>query len=221
MNTDFTKEWIASVIVLLLVLITRIVVSKLVRRYAKSSQIIEKRANLVIKYLHILLSILMVIAFVLIWGVDKKAIFLTVSSITTVVGVAMFATWSILSNITAGVILFFFFPFRIGDTIKIHDKDFPVEGEILDVRKSSEYLSEHVVDVENAPLDFINDSMLKINKDKTYFVHCAGGYRSMIFNSTLRARGYDNLIDVNGGFKAIKESEKFDLTEYVCPTTLL
>jgi rhodanese-related sulfurtransferase len=78
-----------------------------------------------------------------------------------------------------------------------------------------------VIDVENAPLDFINNSMLKINKDKTYFVHCASGYRSMIFNSTLRARGYDNLIDVKGGFKGIKESGEFALTEYICPTTLL
>jgi glyoxylase-like metal-dependent hydrolase (beta-lactamase superfamily II)/rhodanese-related sulfurtransferase len=95
------------------------------------------------------------------------------------------------------------------------------EGEIIDVRKNSEYLSEHIVEAENAPLDFINDSMLKINKDKTYFVHCAGGYRSMIFNSTLRARGYENLIDVNGGFKAIKESEKFKISDYVCPSTLL
>lgn len=95
------------------------------------------------------------------------------------------------------------------------------EGEIIDVRKNSEYLSEHIVDVENAPLDLINESMLKINKEKTYFVHCASGYRSMIFISTLRARGYENLIDVQGGFKAIKESEKFKLSEYVCPTTLL
>jgi rhodanese-related sulfurtransferase len=77
------------------------------------------------------------------------------------------------------------------------------------------------MNVENAPLDFINESMLKINKDKTYFVHCASGYRSMIFISTLRARGYNNLIDVKGGFKGIKESEKFQLTEYVCPSTLL
>jgi rhodanese-related sulfurtransferase len=95
------------------------------------------------------------------------------------------------------------------------------EGEIIDVRKNSEYLSEHVIDAENAPLDFINDSMLKIDKNKTYFVHCAGGYRSMIFNSTLRARGYDNLIDINGGFKAIKESEKFQVSDFVCPSTLL
>ena len=95
------------------------------------------------------------------------------------------------------------------------------QGEIIDVRKTSEYLSEHILEVENAPLDFINDSMLKINHDKTYFVHCASGYRSMIFISTLKARGYQNLIDVQGGFKAIKESEKFKLSEYVCPTTLL
>lgn len=92
---------------------------------------------------------------------------------------------------------------------------------VLDVRKKSEYHSEHVVDAENAPLDFINDSMQQINKDKTYYVHCAGGYRSMIFISTLRARGYDNLVDIKGGFKAIKESEKFKVTDYVCPTTLL
>ncbi len=92
---------------------------------------------------------------------------------------------------------------------------------ILDVRKNSEYLSEHVLDAENAPLDFINESMSLIDKNKTYYVHCAGGYRSMIFNSILRARGFDNLIDVKGGFKAIKESGKFRVSDYVCPTTLL
>ncbi len=92
---------------------------------------------------------------------------------------------------------------------------------VLDVRKNSEYLSEHMLDAENLPLDVINDSMAHINKNKTYYVHCAGGYRSMIFNSILRARGYDNLVDVNGGFKAIKESGKFKVSEYVCPSTLL
>jgi glyoxylase-like metal-dependent hydrolase (beta-lactamase superfamily II) len=95
------------------------------------------------------------------------------------------------------------------------------EVNILDVRKNSEFLSEHVLNAENAPLDYINDSMLKIDKNKTYYVHCAGGYRSMVFNSILRARGYDNLIDVKGGFKEIKESEKFKVSDYVCPTTLL
>lgn len=92
---------------------------------------------------------------------------------------------------------------------------------ILDVRKKSEYDSEHVIDAENAPLDFINDSMLKVDKNKTYYVHCAGGYRSMIFISTLKARGFDNLIDVAGGFKAIKENGDVAVSDYVCPSTLL
>ena len=92
---------------------------------------------------------------------------------------------------------------------------------ILDIRKKSEYDSEHIIGAVNAPLDFINDSMSLINPDKTYHVHCAGGYRSMIFISILRARGYHNLIDVQGGFKAIKETNAYPITDYVCPTTLL
>ncbi|MBL7782142.1 MAG: MBL fold metallo-hydrolase [Saprospiraceae bacterium] len=92
---------------------------------------------------------------------------------------------------------------------------------LIDVRKNSEYLSEHVVDVENAPLDYINDSMLRIPKDRTVYIHCAGGYRSMVFASILRARGYDNLVDVAGGFKAMKETGKFKVSDYVCPSTML
>ncbi|MEO8711675.1 MAG: MBL fold metallo-hydrolase [Parafilimonas sp.] len=92
---------------------------------------------------------------------------------------------------------------------------------VLDVRKKSEYDSEHIIDAENVPLDFINDSLAQIDKNKTYFVYCAGGYRSMIFTSILRARGYNNLVDIKGGFEAIKDSNKFRLTEYVCPTTML
>jgi len=92
---------------------------------------------------------------------------------------------------------------------------------ILDVRKASEYKSEHVKGTINVPLDFINDSMAAIQKDKTYYVHCAGGYRSMIFVSILKARGFNHLIDVKGGFKEIKESGQFKLTEYSIPTTLL
>ncbi|MDX2046101.1 MAG: MBL fold metallo-hydrolase [Chitinophagaceae bacterium] len=92
---------------------------------------------------------------------------------------------------------------------------------ILDVRKKSEYDSEHVMNAENAPLDYINESMLKADKNKKYYVHCAGGYRSMVFVSVLRARGYDKLVDVKGGFKAMKELGRFAITDYVCPTTLL
>jgi glyoxylase-like metal-dependent hydrolase (beta-lactamase superfamily II)/rhodanese-related sulfurtransferase len=88
---------------------------------------------------------------------------------------------------------------------------------ILDVRKASEFFSEHLRTAQNTPLDSINDRMTALDKDRIYYVHCAGGYRSMIFNSILRARGFDHLIDVQGGFKAIKESGKFEITDYVCP----
>ncbi len=95
------------------------------------------------------------------------------------------------------------------------------EIHIIDVRKKSEYDSEHIVGAENAPLDFVNETMKLVNPEKTYYVHCAGGYRSMSFASILKSRGFDNLINVDGGFKEIKDSGKFNLTDYVCPSTLL
>ncbi len=95
------------------------------------------------------------------------------------------------------------------------------ETAVFDVRKGSEYLSEHYAKASSAPLDTVNESMLEIPRDKTVYIHCAGGYRSMIFASILRARGYDNLIDVREGFKGLKDSGQFELTDYVCPTTLL
>jgi small-conductance mechanosensitive channel len=79
-------------------------------------------------------TLLFVTAVFIIWGVQTKDLFLTVSSVLTVIGVALFAQWSILSNITSGVILLFSFPFKIGDIIRIHDKDFPIEAEIEDIR---------------------------------------------------------------------------------------
>ena len=92
---------------------------------------------------------------------------------------------------------------------------------VLDVRKASEHFSEHVIDSINAPLDYVNDSMSMVDKNKTYLVHCAGGYRSMIFASILKARGYNNLINIQGGFGAIKASGKLNVSAYQCPSTML
>lgn len=91
---------------------------------------------------------------------------------------------------------------------------------VLDVRRPGEFVSEHIEGAVNTPLDNINDLIGELDPDQTYFVHCAGGYRSMIFNSILKARGFDKLIDVKGGFKAIKEAGTIPVTDYVCPTTL-
>ena len=89
-----------------------------------------------------------------------------------------------------------------------------------DVRKESEYLSEHVKGVENFPLDDINANFAQIDVNKAYFVHCASGYRSLIAASIFKANGVENITDVRGGFKDLKETNA-PLTEYVCPTTLL
>jgi len=95
-----------------------------------------------------------------------------------------------------------------------------IEGAtIVDVRKRGEYLSEHVVDAVNVELDYFNDQLSSVPQEGTFYVHCAGGYRSVIAASILKARGYHNMVDVAGGFKAIKEAG-LNVSDYVCPSTL-
>jgi len=93
------------------------------------------------------------------------------------------------------------------------------DPEIFDVRKPSEFASEHVKDAKSTPLSFLNDHLAEFPKEASFYVHCAGGYRSVIAASILKSRGIHNLIDVAGGFGAIKESG-IEVTDYVCPTTL-
>jgi glyoxylase-like metal-dependent hydrolase (beta-lactamase superfamily II)/rhodanese-related sulfurtransferase len=90
---------------------------------------------------------------------------------------------------------------------------------VFDVRKEGEYTAEHIVDVPSTPLDFINDHLAEFPKEEEFYLHCAGGYRSMIASSILKARGYHNVINVIGGFAAIKKTA-IKTTNYVCPTTL-
>jgi hydroxyacylglutathione hydrolase len=93
------------------------------------------------------------------------------------------------------------------------------EINIVDVRKPGEYDSEHVIDAISYPLDYINNNLNELDKSKTYYVHCAGGYRSVIAISLLMKNGYTNLIDIAGGFGAIHETN-IPKTAYVCPSTL-
>lgn len=90
---------------------------------------------------------------------------------------------------------------------------------VYDVRKPGEYISEHVVTAENTPLDFINDYLAEFPKNETFYLHCEGGYRSMIAASVLKMRGIHNIVDVNGGFKQIKELE-IPVSDYICPSTI-
>jgi glyoxylase-like metal-dependent hydrolase (beta-lactamase superfamily II)/rhodanese-related sulfurtransferase len=90
---------------------------------------------------------------------------------------------------------------------------------IFDVRKISEFEAEHLNDGNNTPLDSLNDHLVSFPKDETFYVHCAGGYRSVIAASILKSRGIHNLIDVAGGFGAIKKTG-MQTSNFVCPSTL-
>lgn len=134
MIQNFYPEILSTAILFIVIILLRFTTTRLIRRYSKVSELLEQRTNLVIKYISILLTIITISFLFAIWGVRKENIFTTLSAVVTVIGVALFAQWSILSNITSGLILFFSFPFKIGDIIKIHDKDFPIEAEIEDIR---------------------------------------------------------------------------------------
>lgn len=97
----------------------------------------------------------------------------------------------------------------------------PAASQILDVRKQSEFDSESLVNAINVPLDFIHDHYGNIDKNQTYYVHCAAGYRSMAYISILKSKGFKHLINVAGGFNAIKEKGNMKVTGYVCPSTML
>ena len=90
---------------------------------------------------------------------------------------------------------------------------------VVDVRKPGEYASEHVIDAESIPLADLNAHLAEIPKDSPFYLHCKSGYRSLIAGSILKARGYHNGIDVQGGFDAIKETDA-PISDWVCPSTL-
>jgi hydroxyacylglutathione hydrolase len=90
---------------------------------------------------------------------------------------------------------------------------------VFDVRKPGEYQAEHIENVPSTPLDFLNDHVAEFPKEDDFYIHCAGGYRSVIAASILKARGYHNVIDVKGGYAAIKNTG-IKRTNFVCPSTL-
>ena len=109
-------------------------VNAIINKFGRKADFDESRTQLVKKYIDYFIYALAILTLISIWGIKTEQLFLFVTSVLTVIGVAFFAQWSILSNITAGIIVFFSSPFRIGNTIKIMDKDYPIEAKIVDIR---------------------------------------------------------------------------------------
>lgn len=104
-----------------------------IRSFGMKRDYQKKRIIYTYKFVSVLLLILLSFALIIIWGIDVRHIFIFVSSFFAVVGIALFASWSVLSNITAGVIIFFSFPYKIGDSIRLVDGENSVEGIISDM----------------------------------------------------------------------------------------
>ncbi|QLG46754.1 mechanosensitive ion channel domain-containing protein [Costertonia aggregata] len=121
--TAHKSELLSSLITFVLVLILKFGFTKAVRKVGKLGDFNQVRTNLIIKYISIALTMTSLAVLTLIWGVNFKDLGVLISSVFAVIGIAFFAQWSILSNVTAGVIIFFSYPFKIGNTIRIFDKE--------------------------------------------------------------------------------------------------
>jgi hypothetical protein len=130
----YFDQIVATLIAIIIFFIVRYLANSIIEKFGKKAGLGEGRTQLVKKYIDYFIYILAGLTFVSIWGIKTEQLFLFVTSVLTVIGVAFFAQWSILSNITAGIIVFFSSPFRIGNTIKIMDKDYPIEAKIIDIK---------------------------------------------------------------------------------------
>lgn len=131
---QYKIQIIATIITLVIFLIIRMIIRYLVIKLGKSNGINIARVRLINRYTTVTLFFIFVLAESFIFKIKTSDIALVFSSMFAVIGVALFAVWSILSNVTSGVIMFFSFPYKVGDKIAIHDKDFPLQAIIEDIR---------------------------------------------------------------------------------------
>ena len=134
MKESFQTELIATGFVLLFLLIIRYIIIFLITKISRKHGINLARIHLMNRYVSVTLFMLALIVVPFIFGMEAHDLIVLFSSIFAVIGIGLFAIWSILSNVTSGIIMFFSFPYKVGDKIKIHDKDFPLEGIIEDIR---------------------------------------------------------------------------------------
>lgn len=130
----YQKELIISGFILIFLLIVRFITNLLVKKIGKKSGINEARIKLIYRYVSVTLFLIALLLEAIVFGTELRELVVLFSSIFAVIGIGLFAIWSILSNITSGIIMFFNFPYKVGDKIMIHDKDFPLEAIIEDIR---------------------------------------------------------------------------------------
>ncbi|UJH91516.1 mechanosensitive ion channel family protein [Antarcticibacterium sp. 1MA-6-2] len=166
--TDYRTEIGYTIAIILVITILQFILKKAAHRVGKRSEINITRTKLMFKYINILVSIIAFFLFSFAWGMDLRDLSLIFSSTFAVIGVALFAIWSILSNITSGIIMFFSFPYRIGDKIKIHDKDMPIEAVIEDIRAFHLHLRDDHGELTTYPNNLILQKAVTLIKKDYY-----------------------------------------------------
>lgn len=135
MNTlaPYQLQLLESIIAILVYVISFFVTRNIINKSLKKTQLERTRRKIIIKALHLIITIIFTMFLGGIWGVKQSEIVVFAGTLLTALGIAFFAQWSLLSNITSSIILFFNHPLKLGDTIKILDKDYPYEGEVVEL----------------------------------------------------------------------------------------
>ena len=154
---DFRDNLVFTGMVLISLLIIRFITHFTITKVARKNGINEARIRLIRRYVTVTLFLIAILIEAFIFGAEFRELALIFSSVFAIIGIGLFAIWSILSNITSGIIMFFNFPYKVGDKIEIHDKDFPITAIIEDIRAFQLHLR-----IENGDLvTYPNNLMLQ------------------------------------------------------------
>lgn len=168
-------NWLFSALVLALYIVASNMISRLIVDLGIAKRAAPKRAKYISKICNFALATVSVVALFFIWGIDYHSIFLFGSSILAITGVALFAQWSILSNITASVVIFFNYPARIGDSIRILDGENTIEGTILDINIFQVLLEDREGNLVNYPNNLLIQKAFVKLKDRPEISEMSGG----------------------------------------------
>ena len=162
---QYLFQVILSAVVIVLLPITRVIAKKIVFKYGSIIQMPKVRVEQVRHIISILLNLTFLFTIAMVWGVRPENLLLGLSSVFALVGVAMFAQWSVLSNITAGLIMFFSAPFRIGDRIHIIDKDIPIVATIESIHTYYTHIRTDENEIIVIPNNLFLQKIVSIKKD--------------------------------------------------------
>ncbi|MCB0735920.1 MAG: mechanosensitive ion channel family protein [Bacteroidetes bacterium] len=159
-------KWLYSAIGIVAVYLIKLVVSRIISRRLRNADFNLQRKKIILKALNLLYIIVLVAILTGVWGLDREQVLAFVTSVLAVLGVGFFAQWSLLSNITAGIILYFNHPLKIGDYITILDKDEPMAGIIEDISLFFLHVRDDLGDVYTIPNTVVIQKTITLGKPK-------------------------------------------------------